>query len=148
MQVDLPETMCYGDPGRLGQVITNLLANAIHYNRDGGEVRLSLRQAEDLVLLVVADTGIGIAPEDLPHVFERFYRADKARSTAPERTGLGLAISQAILKAHGGSIEVFSELGKGTAFTVKIPVKAALGKAPDPQPVIKLAPLGQPAYSS
>jgi two-component system OmpR family sensor kinase len=148
LKTDLPETMCHGDPGRLGQVITNLLANAIHYNREGGEVLLSLRQEGDAVLLVVADTGIGITPEDLPHVFERFYRADKSRSAAPERTGLGLAISQAILKAHGGSIEVFSEVDKGTAFTIRIPAKAAQSTAADSPSMMKSSQAYQPAYSS
>jgi len=148
LKADLPETKCHGDPGRLGQVITNLLANAIYYNREGGQVRLSLRHEGDTVLLVVADTGIGISNEDMPHIFERFYRADRSRSGAPERTGLGLAISQAILKGHGGSIEVFSELGKGTAFTVKIPAKASDGSAPDSPAMIKSAQAYQPAYSS
>jgi signal transduction histidine kinase len=75
----------------------------------------------------VADTGQGIAADDLPHVFERFYRAVKSRSNAAGRNGLGLAISKAIVEAHGGNIEVASELGSGTTFTVRLPVQNAAG---------------------
>jgi signal transduction histidine kinase len=121
LHADLPKTICQGDPERLSQVITNLLANAIHYNHEGGEVHVSLRADEQDTLLVVADTGAGIASADLPHVFERFYRADKSRTTQ-NHTGLGLAISKAIVEAHHGSIEVFSEEGRGSAFTVRLPV--------------------------
>ena len=125
LHADLPKTVCQGDPERLSQVITNLLANAIQYNHEGGEVRVSLRADEKDTLLVVADTGAGISRADLPHVFERFYRADKSRTTQ-NHTGLGLAISKAIVEAHHGSIEVFSEEGKGSAFTVRLPVNGFL----------------------
>jgi len=124
LHADLPKTICQGDPEKLSQVITNLLANAIHYNHEGGEVRVSLRADERDTLLVVADTGVGITHADLPHVFERFFRADKSRTT-PNHSGLGLAISKAIVEAHHGSIEVFSEEGKGSAFTVRLPVNGA-----------------------
>jgi len=110
-----------GDPERLGQVITNLLSNAIHYNKDRGEVRVSVQQQNGNALVVVADTGQGISAGDLPHVFERFYRADKARTNAAGHTGLGLAISKAIVEAHGGNIEVTSQSGVGTTFTVRLP---------------------------
>ena len=112
---------CSGDSERLAQVITNLLSNAIHYNKDGGEVRVATRTEGDFAVVVVADNGPGIAPEHLARIFDRFYRVDGARTTTAGRTGLGLAISKAIVEAHGGSIEVASEPGKGTTFTVRLP---------------------------
>jgi two-component system, OmpR family, sensor kinase len=118
---DLPDAECLGDPDRIAQVVTNLLTNAIHYNRDGGEVRISLQQQNGTAIFVVADTGYGIGAEDLPHVFERFWRADPSRTSANGRTGLGLAITKSILDAHGGSIEVASEPGKGSTFIVRLP---------------------------
>jgi two-component system, OmpR family, sensor kinase len=121
---DLPPTECRGDRDRLGQVITNLLTNAIHYNHDGGEVRLATRAENDSVILTVSDTGIGIAAEDLPHIFGRFYRVDKSRSHSEGRSGLGLAISKAIVESHGGSIAVHSEFGIGTTLTVRLPTES------------------------
>lgn len=106
---------------RLAQVLTNLLTNAIHYNKPHGEIRVRTRTENTAAVLTIADTGQGIAAEDLPHVFERFYRADKSRSRANGRFGLGLAICKAIVDADGGSIEVSSELGVGTTFTVRLP---------------------------
>jgi len=108
-----------GDSERLAQVVINLLTNAIQYNRSGGEARLKLESPGNLAVLTVADTGPGIPIEDLPHVFERFYRGDKSRSSG--NTGLGLAISKAIVEAHGGTIEVLSKPGAGTTFTVRLP---------------------------
>jgi signal transduction histidine kinase len=108
-----------GDSERLAQVVTNLLTNAIQYNRDGGEVRVKSESHNGLAILTFSDTGAGIAPEDLPRVFERFYRADKSRSSG--NAGLGLAISKAIVEAHGGTIEVSSEEEVGTIFTVRLP---------------------------
>jgi len=109
-----------GDSERLAQVVTNLLTNAIQYNRPEGEVRVKLEPQGGLAVLTVADTGQGIAAEDLPRVFERFYRADESRSSA--NNGLGLAISKAIVEAHGGTIEVSSAEGAATTFTVRLPV--------------------------
>jgi heavy metal sensor kinase len=109
----------WGDPGQLGQVVTNLLTNAIQYNRPGGEVRVRLERNEHGVELEVEDTGAGIPSEDLPRIFERFYRADKSRSSVG--LGLGLAISNAIVVAHGGEICVVSEPGRGSTFTVRLP---------------------------
>ena len=115
-----------GDADRLAQVLTNLLTNAIHHNREGGEVRVATRTAAGGgAELVVADTGAGIAPEHLPHIFERFYRADQAR-THRGRTGLGLAIVKAIVEAHGGEVTAASEPGKGAAFTVRLPTGSDL----------------------
>ena len=116
----LPSPAC-GDAGRLGQVVTNLLSNAVVYNRDRGSIRVRCGPHADGVCLSVADTGIGIAPEHLPRIFDRFYRVDPSRSGAPGRTGLGLAITKAIVEAHGGTITVTSESGVGTEFIVRLP---------------------------
>ena len=110
-----------GDAERLGQVITNLLTNAIHYNRDAGEIRVGTRSENGRAILTVSDTGPGIATEDLPHLFERFYRADKSRGRAQGRSGLGLAIAKAIVDSHGGTIDVSSPPGQGATFTVRLP---------------------------
>jgi len=109
------------DVQQLRQVLTNLISNAIDYNRASGEVRVKLASEGRELLLMVADTGVGIAPEDLPHIFERFYRADKSRASSEGHTGLGLAICDAIVKSHGGRIEVASTPGEGSTFTVRLP---------------------------
>ncbi|HEY5234238.1 MAG TPA: ATP-binding protein [Verrucomicrobiae bacterium] len=109
-----------GDSERLAQVVTNLLTNAIQYNLPDGEVRVKLESQNGLAVLTVSDTGAGISAEDLPRVFERFYRADKSRSTGGN--GLGLAIAKAIVEAHGGMIEVASEENAGTTFRVRLPM--------------------------
>ena len=124
LEVEATPTRCVGNAEQLGQVVTNLVSNAIAYNRPGGSVRVKVTSEPGAAVLAVCDTGQGIAPEDLPHIFERFYRADKARSSAAGRTGLGLAITQAIVEAHSGTIEVATELGKGSTFTVRLPAKA------------------------
>jgi signal transduction histidine kinase len=112
---------CVGDADRLAQVLTNLLTNAIEYNRPQGEVRVTTGVENDTAILTVSDTGTGIPAEDLPRVFERFYRSDKSRTSGGN--GLGLAIGKAIVDAHGGSIDVTSESGRGTTFTVRLPVR-------------------------
>jgi two-component system, OmpR family, sensor kinase len=117
---DLPTVEAHGDAERLAQVITNLLANAVQYNKVNGEVRISVKLQGSMILLAVSDTGPGISSEDLPHVFKRFYRADQSRSSG--QTGLGLAISKAIVEAHGGTIEVLSRPGAETTFTVVLPI--------------------------
>lgn len=109
------------DAAKLGQVLNNLLTNAILHNRDGTEVTLTLASSGDSAVFTVADNGAGIPPEALPQLFERFYRVDKSRARAAGGSGLGLAISKAIVEAHGGSIAVESEVGKGTRFTVRLP---------------------------
>jgi heavy metal sensor kinase len=119
---DLSAVECPGDAERIGQVVTNLLTNAIHFNRDRGEVRVSARAESGTAVLTVADTGEGIPAEDIPHIFERFYRVDKSRSCIQGRTGLGLAICKAIVDAHSGSIEVSSRPGAGSIFKVKFPL--------------------------
>jgi two-component system, OmpR family, sensor kinase len=121
VMLDLQETRVNGDATRLGQVVTNLVTNAIVYNRDAGEISVHLKRRDGSSVLTVSDTGIGISAEDLPRIFERFYRADKARSRQEGRTGLGLAITKAIVLAHGGRIEVSSQPAKGTTFVVVLP---------------------------
>jgi heavy metal sensor kinase len=110
---------------RADKVVTNLLTNAIHYNKPGGEVHITTRGEADAAVLTVADTGIGIAAADLPHIFDRFYRVDKARSRDEGHTGLGLAICKAIVDAEGGTLETASTLDIGTKFTVRLPRKRA-----------------------
>jgi len=121
LHVELAPVECLGDPRRIDQVVTNLLVNAIHYNRPGGEVRLSTRRDGAQAILIVTDTGIGIAEDHLPHLFDRFYRVDPARTAAAGKAGLGLAIVKAVVEAHAGQIHVASVPGQGTAFTVRFP---------------------------
>jgi len=111
-----------GDPERLKELITNLLTNAIRYSKPGGgEVGVRISCADGRAQLSVDDTGIGIPAADLPHIFERFYRVDKARSREAGGSGLGLAIVKWIVDAHAGSISVDSELGRGSRFVVSLP---------------------------
>lgn len=123
LECELPEVQCVGDPERIAQVATNLLSNAIHFNRERGQIRISTQADNGTVLLSVSDTGVGIPNEDLPHIFERFYRVDKSRSRVQGRTGLGLAITKAIVDAHSGTVEVSSQPGQGSRFIVKLPSK-------------------------
>jgi heavy metal sensor kinase len=110
----------FGDPDRLGRMMWNLVSNAIRYTPDGGKITLSLYRQDGWAHLQVADTGIGIAPGDIPHLFDRFYRVDKARSRAIGGTGLGLAIVKSIVDMHGGEITVTSTPGHGSTFTVRL----------------------------
>ena len=100
----------------VGQVLVNLIANSIHYGKEGGSTRIRFRDMADKVLVEVEDTGVGISKEDMPRIFERFYRVDKGRSREQGGTGLGLAIVKHIVEAHGERITVRSELGVGTTF--------------------------------
>jgi len=111
------------DATRIRQLILNLLTNAVKYTPAGGSVRLQLGPVNGKLTLSVADTGIGIAPGDLPHIFDRFWRADSARTRTGERpgAGLGLAICKWIAEAHGGRIDVVSRPGRGTTFIVTLP---------------------------
>jgi len=111
-----------GDRSRLQQVIVNLVANAIKYTQEGGEVEVNVRGGRGTAFLEVSDNGVGISAHALPHVFERFYRADKARSRNSGGAGLGLAIVKAICTAHGAEIKVSSKEGKGSRFTVELPL--------------------------
>lgn len=111
-----------GDEARLIQVIMNLLENAIRYTNAGGQVHLRLKATPSEAQLIVQDTGIGIAPEHLPHIFERFYRADPSRKRVGEGgNGLGLSIVEWIVRLHHGSIVVKSQVGQGASFTVNLP---------------------------
>ena len=120
---DLPAVLptVEADPHRLEQVLRNLLSNGLRYTPAGGRITVAAREAGGEVRIGVADTGPGIPPADLPHVFERFWRGDKARSRAHGQTGLGLAIARQLVEAHGGRIGVESQEGKGTIFTVWLP---------------------------
>jgi len=117
-----------GDPDRIKQLFLILVDNAVRYTRPGGRVRVSLRQQGGVAAFVVEDTGIGITPGDLPHVFERFYRADPARSRDPGGTGLGLPIARWIAGQHGGSVELESKPGRGTTATVWLPLARDAGR--------------------
>ena len=120
LPVDLPLTNV--DPQRIGQVLGNLLSNALTHTPSGGEIVVAARMVDSTVEVSVRDTGEGIPPEHLPYIFERFYRADKSRSRVTGGTGLGLAIARQLVEAHGGRIEVESEVGRGTQFTFTLPV--------------------------
>jgi signal transduction histidine kinase len=122
-----PSVVWEGDADRMAQVITNLVTNAIHYNRDGGRVQVTLmpHATASEVVLTVTDTGAGMASDDLAHIFERFYRIDKARSRALGGSGLGLPICQHIIAAHGGTITCHSEVDIGTTFVVRLPLTSS-----------------------
>jgi signal transduction histidine kinase len=108
-----------GDLPRLQRTVANLLDNAIKYTPAGGTIRLSVRRNRDEFIVDVIDSGEGIREEDLPHIFNRFYRGDRSRSTPGH--GLGLSLAQAIIRAHGGNLAVKSHPGQGSTFTVHIP---------------------------
>ena len=122
VQTDLGEDcIARCDPEDVSQIFRNLLENAIKYNVPGGTVTVSTRQAEDVILLEVADTGLGIPEEARERIFQRFYRVDKARSRAAGGTGLGLSIVQDAVRLHGGTVDVRDREGGGTIFTVTLP---------------------------
>jgi two-component system OmpR family sensor kinase len=110
-----------GDGDRLAQVLTNLLSNAIQYNVEGGNVTVSITEDADAVSVKVADTGVGIGSADMPHIFERFYRVDRARSRHTGGSGLGLSICKTIIEAHGGQIEVARNEQGGTTVRFRLP---------------------------
>ncbi len=112
----------FGDRHRLKQLFLNLAQNAVRYTPAGGEIVFSWQKENNWAVAFIKDSGIGIAPENLPHIFERFYRTEKARSRAGGGTGLGLSIAQWVAEAHRGTIEVESEPGQGTTFTVRLPL--------------------------
>jgi two-component system sensor histidine kinase BaeS len=118
---DLPSVRA--DEGRIGQVLLNLVGNALQYTPPEGRVTIRARRQGDDVLLAVHDTGIGMAPDHLPHVFERFYRVDKSRSRAGGGSGIGLTIARHLVEAHGGQIQAASDgPGRGSVFSLTLPV--------------------------
>ena len=110
------------DPERMRQVLGNLIGNALRYTPAGGRISLSAGGEDGALLLSVADTGSGIAPEDLPYVFDRFYRGDRARSEGQGESGLGLPIARSLVEMHGGTISIRSGPGEGTTFLIRLPV--------------------------
>jgi len=122
----------YGSDSQVATAVTNLVENAIAYSGEDTKVSLTLRQDEDWVEIDVADQGIGIAPHDVDRIFERFYRADQARSRSTGGTGLGLAIVKHIATNHGGRVDVTSTLGDGSTFTLRLPARPP--EAPLPLP--------------
>jgi two-component system, OmpR family, sensor histidine kinase BaeS len=118
---DLP--LLYADPDRLLQVLSNLVSNALRHTPDQGKITLTARKDAERVVLSIQDTGSGIEPEHLPHIFERFYRADASRHQNQNESGLGLAITKSFVEAHGGTISASSNPGEGTTITIQLPVK-------------------------
>ena len=122
LERELERAEIAGDPDRLAQIVANLLANALRYTEPGGRAHLRVATEDDLAVLEVADTGVGIEPEDLQHIFKRFWRADRSRSRATGGTGIGLAIVRELVIAHQGRIDVESVPGRGSRFRVSFPL--------------------------
>jgi two-component system phosphate regulon sensor histidine kinase PhoR len=116
-----PGTVVLADPVRLEQMLTNLIENAIKFNREGGSVVVKFDSTEDRIRIMVEDTGEGIPAQHLERLFERFYRVDRARSRDMGGTGLGLAIVKHLARAHGGEVGVESKLGEGSVFSIELP---------------------------
>ena len=131
LRIEMPDEVprFVGDAESLEQLTLNLLDNAVKYNRLGGRVRLTVRDIGEEVVLAVEDTGIGIPPESLPRVFERFYRVDKGRARDEGGTGLGLALVKHAAKLHGGRVELDSKLGIGSTFRVHLPASPPMSQA-------------------
>jgi len=123
----LPESV-HWDEDRINEVLGNLLSNAFKFTERGGKVSLTVAPNNGKVVITVADTGAGIPPEQLPHIFDKFFQADNQAAAATKGTGLGLAIAKEIVEAHGGQIEVDSTVGKGTTFVVTLPTDSSGAK--------------------
>ena len=137
-----------GDPERLGQVVDNLLSNALRYTDPGGRIAVTLRPVGDEAVLAVADWGIGIAPEHVARLFDRFWRAPEARARAAQGSGVGLALVADLVAPHDGRVAVASRPGRGSTFSVRLPLAAPDRAAPDPAAPDRAAPvrrLGVPA---
>ena len=111
----------FGDPVRLRQMIWNVIVNGVKYTQLDGTVKISAQSKGDHALIIIQDNGIGISEKDLPLIFNRFYRVDKARSRQEGGTGLGLSICKFIVDAHKGTINIESKLGEGTKFKISLP---------------------------
>lgn len=111
----------FADKDKISQVMVNIISNALKYTTANGFITIDIKALNNNIRISVKDSGIGISSEDLPHIFERFYRADKSRNRMSGGSGIGLAIVKAIIEAHNGKISVFSELGKGTEFILSLP---------------------------
>jgi two-component system sensor histidine kinase BaeS len=116
-----PALLIEADPQRVSQVLNNLLVNAVTHTPAQGQIRVTPSQNNGRVQVSIKDTGPGIPPDELSHIFERFYRVDKSRSRSTGGVGLGLTISKHLVEAHGGTIEAFSQAGNGTEFVVSLP---------------------------
>jgi signal transduction histidine kinase len=135
---EIDQVQVTGDRDRLKQVLVNLVSNAIQYTPPGGNVNLSLQQTNGQARLIVSDSGPGIPAQDLPHIFERFYRGERSRKRTPGAQssgfGLGLSIAYWIVRNHGGAIEVSSKEGQGTTFCIWLPMRS------EAEPAVPSAP--------
>jgi signal transduction histidine kinase len=129
VDVELRPARVDGDPARLAQIVDNLLSNALRYSDPGGTVTVRTATHDDAALLTISDTGIGINPEDLPHIYERFWRSEKSRARVSGGTGIGLAIVRELVRAHDGQIEVQSTAGASTSFEVRLPLSSSAASA-------------------
>jgi two-component system phosphate regulon sensor histidine kinase PhoR len=120
--IDCPDIEVHADRARLSTALSNLLDNAIYYNKPGGQISISAEVQDRTLRLAVADSGQGIPSEELPRIFERFYRVDKARTRDSGGTGLGLSIVKHAIESQGGTINVTSRLGAGSTFTIRLPI--------------------------
>jgi len=118
---NISELSINADKDKLTQIIINIMSNAIKYTPKGGVVKVDVTEKQDEVILSVSDNGIGISEEDLPYIFERFYRADKSRSRETGGSGIGLAIVKSLVEAHSGTVNVKSCYGRGSTFTIRLP---------------------------
>lgn len=128
IRTQIQATRMEGDRERLGQVVTNLLSNAIRYNHENGDVEIRVEAVNGSAVIAVTDTGIGIPDADLPHIFDRFYRVDQSRTRSDGGSGLGLAICHSIVEAHHGTITARSQLQSGTSVEVRLPRRSSNGK--------------------
>jgi two-component system phosphate regulon sensor histidine kinase PhoR len=149
LSVDAPDPvpLVRGNEDRLGQVLLNLLHNAVKFSPDGGDVTVHVRSVDGLVSIAVEDHGIGVARADRTRIFERFYKADRARVRGGG-TGLGLSIARHIVEAHGGRIRLESEEGRGSTFIVELPATGSPPAASDTAPTHKSPSLGSPSLES
>ena len=121
VKLDLIPLYVYGNPALLSELVMNLLDNAVKYNRENGQVEVSLSKDDDRVVLTVSDTGIGIPEDKQERIFERFYRAEESRNKATGGSGLGLSICKHIVENHKGTLQISSKQGEGTTFIITLP---------------------------